>query len=225
MKEGPSIAPIAALAGDPARANMLAALLSGKALTASELAGEAGVTAQTASSHLAKLEAGGLVAVAAQGRHRYFRLAGPDVAEMLETMMGVAARTGHLRTRPGPSDHAIRKARVCYDHLAGEMGVQLYDRLVALRHLAGGDAPRLTTRGEAFARDFGIDLAALDSGRRPLCRTCLDWSMRRHHLAGGLGAALLARFYDLKWARRDRATRAVHFTPAGEKAFARLLKG
>jgi DNA-binding transcriptional ArsR family regulator len=224
MKEGPSIAPVAALAGDPARANMLAALLSGKALTASELASEAGVTAQTASSHLAKLEAGGLVAVASQGRHRYFRLAGPDVAQMLESMMGVAARAGHLRTRPGPSDPAIRKARVCYDHLAGEMGVELFDRLVALRVLSGGDAPKLTPRGEAFARDFGVDLAALSRGRRALCRSCLDWSMRRHHLAGGLGAALLERFYDLGWARRDRATRAVHFTPSGERAFQRLLR-
>jgi DNA-binding transcriptional ArsR family regulator len=224
MKEGPSIAPVAALAGDPARANMLAALLSGKALTASELASEAGVTAQTASSHLAKLEAGGLIAVAAQGRHRYFRLAGADVAEMLESMMGVAARAGHLRTRPGPSDPAIRKARVCYDHLAGEMGVHLLDRLVALRFLAGGDTPKLTPRGEGFARDFGIDLTALSRGRRPLCRNCLDWSMRRHHLAGGLGAALLERFYDLGWARRDRASRAVHFTPSGERAFQRLLR-
>src|ERR1051326_4931839 len=129
MKEGPSIAPVAALAGDPARANMLSALLSGKALTASELANEAGVTAQTASSHLAKLEDGGLIAAVKQGRHRYFRLADRDVAEMLEKMMGVAARAGHLRTRTGPSDPAMRKARVCYDHLAGEMGVQLFDGL------------------------------------------------------------------------------------------------
>src|SRR6185437_11184524 len=129
MKEGPSIAPVAALAGDPARANMLAALMSGKALTASELAGEAGVTAQTASSHLAKLESGKLVAAVKQGRHRYFRLADSDVAEMLEAIMGVAARAGLSRVRPGPSDPAMRHARVCYDHLAGELGVQLHDSL------------------------------------------------------------------------------------------------
>src|SRR5947209_8032370 len=123
MKAGPSIAPVAALAGDPARANMLAALLGGKALTASELANEAGVTAQTASSHLAKLKAGGLIVQLTQGRHHYFGLADRDVAMMLESMMGVAARAGHLRARPGPADPAMRKARVCYDHLAGEMGV------------------------------------------------------------------------------------------------------
>src|ERR1700743_732143 len=151
MKAGPSIAPIATLAGDPARANMLSALLGGKALTASELASEAGVTAQTASSHLAKLEAGGLVAVAAQGRHRYLRLAGADVAEMLETMMGVAARTGHLRTRPGPGDPAIRKARICYDHLAGEMGVSMFDALVGSRRLAlERDTGRLPRQGAGF---------------------------------------------------------------------------
>jgi len=225
MKAGPSIAPIAALAGDPARANMLAALMSGKALTASELANEAGITAQTASSHLAKLEAGGLIGAVKQGRHRYFRLADPDVAEMLEKMMGVAARAGHLRTRPGPSDPAIRKARVCYDHLAGELGVMLLDGLVKQRYVAGGDEPTLTKRGAEFASGFGIDLDALSCERRPLCRTCLDWSMRRHHLAGGLGAALLQRFYDLDWARRDRASRAVRFSPAGERNFARLFSG
>lgn len=219
MKEGPSIAPVAALAGDPARANMLAALLGGKALTASELANEAGIRLPTASAHLSKLEAGGLVAGAKQGRHRYFRLAGSDVAEMLETIMGVAARAGHLRTRPGPSDPALRKARVCYDHLAGEMGVRLFESLVKGGRLAlrGGDV-RLTREGEKFAADFGI---AFSSSRRPLCRTCLDWSMRRHHLAGIVGAGLLARFHELQWARRARNSRAIIFTPDGEKKFNR----
>lgn len=224
MKEGPSIAQIAALAGDPARANMLAALMSGKALTASELAGEAGVTLQTASSHLGKLEAGGLIAGVKQGRHRYFRLSGGDVAEMLEHMMGVAARAGHLRTRTGPSDPLIRKARVCYDHLAGEMGVLLFERLGALGHIAARDGDlRLTRRGETFVAAFGIDLASLVSLRRPLCKTCLDWSMRRHHLAGSLGAALLERLYALKWAARDKHSRAVIFSKAGEAKFAKLL--
>jgi DNA-binding transcriptional ArsR family regulator len=224
MKEGPSIAPVAALAGDPARANMLSALLAGKALTASELANEAGVTVQTASSHLSKLEGGGLIAGVKQGRHRYFRLADPDVAEMLEKMMGVAARAGHLRTRPGPSDPAIRKARVCYDHLAGEMGVTLFDSLLGSRLISGGDSPRVTKRGEEFTDKFGIDLQSLARERRPLCKTCLDWSMRRHHLAGALGAALLRRFYDLGWARQGRDSRAVHFTPDGERSFRRLFR-
>jgi DNA-binding transcriptional ArsR family regulator len=224
MKDGPSIAPIAALAGDPARANMLAALLSGKALTASELAGEAGVTAQTASSHLGRLEHGGLVSAVKQGRHRYFRLADRDVAEMLEKMMGVAARAGHLRTRTGPRDPILRKARVCYDHLAGEMGVQMFDSLMKSRRMAARDDElRLTRNGEAFLADFGIDLHEGPSSRRPLCKSCLDWSQRRTHLAGALGAALLDRLYALKWARRVRDGRAVLFTPPGETKFNRLF--
>ncbi len=223
MKDGPNIAPVAALAGDPARANMLAALLGGKALTAGELANEAGITAQTASSHLAKLEEGGLIAGVKQGRHRYFRLSGSDVADMLETMMGVAQRAGHTRTRTGPKAPELRKARVCYDHLAGEMGVALFDRLVKSRLIAGGDALRLTKRGEDFMRDFEIDLDTLARERRPLCKSCLDWSQRRSHLAGGLGAAMLARFYDLKWAQRDRSSRAVHFSPQGEKELSRYF--
>lgn len=223
MKDGPSIAPIAALAGDPARANMLSALIGGKALTAGELAREAGVTAQTASSHLAKLAEGGLIAGIRQGRHRYFRLAGSDVAEMLEKMMGVAERAGHTRMRTGPNAPELRKARICYDHLAGEMGVALFDNLVGARFVASGDDARLTKRGAEFARGFGIDLDALTRERRPLCKPCLDWSMRRHHLAGALGAAMLARFYALQWARRDRASRVVHFSPQGERGFQRMF--
>src|SRR5665213_4111219 len=195
MKVGPSIAPVAALAGDPARANMLSALLGGKALTAGELASEAGVMAQTAISHLAKLEQGGLIAGVRQGRHRYFKLAGHDVADMLETMMGVAQRAGHTRTRTGPKAPELRKARVCYDHLAGEMGVGMFDSLVKARLIAGGETLRLTGRGEDFMRDFGIDLDVLAKERRPLCKSCLDWSQRRSHLAGGLGTAMLERFY------------------------------
>ncbi len=224
MKEGPSIAPVAALAGDPARANMLAALLAGQALTASELAGEAGVTLQTASAHLAKLQTGGLIAGARQGRHRYFRLANNDVAEMLEKIMGVAARAGHMRARPGPADPALRRARVCYDHLAGELGVAMFDGLVRRGRLAvRGPDVRLTRKGEAFMEKFGIDVAALSGARRPICKSCLDWSMRRAHLAGGLGAAVLDRVYALKWAVRARASRAVIFTRSGEVTFARLF--
>jgi len=224
VKEGPSIAPIAALAGDPARANMLAALSGGMALTGSELAAEAGVTPQTASAHLSKLQAGGLVAAARAGRHRYFRLADEDVARLLETLMGVAARTGHMRTRPGPRDGAMRTARVCYDHLAGEMGVRLLDALVEMRRIArSGDELRLTRQGVDFMRDFRVDLDSLSRARRPLCRACLDWSMRRQHLAGGLGAALLERFQALNWLERDKQSRAVRFTRSGEAGFLRML--
>lgn len=220
MKDGPNIAPIAALAGDPARANMLSALMNGQALTASELAAIAGITAQTASSHLGKLETGGLIAQVKQGRHRYFHLSGPDVAAMLETMMGIAARAGHLRTRPGPDDPALRKARVCYDHLAGEMGVGLFDSLVDAGHIAARNSElRLTKAGAGFMGDFGIDLESGSGGRRPLCRACLDWSMRRTHLGGALGAALLGRIYALGWAKRARNGRTVIFTPRGERSF------
>ncbi len=221
MKDGPVIAAVAALLGDPARANMLTALMDGRALTASELAGEAGVGLPTASGHLAKLEAGGLVAVEKQGRHRYFRLSGSDVAAVLEGLMGLAERTGAVRTRPGPKEPALRVARLCYDHLAGERGVALLDGLRRRGVLAEQDgALAPTTAGRAFLCDFGIDLAPLTGKRRPLCRACLDWSERRHHLAGSLGAALLARMAELSWLRVGETGRIVAFTPAGERAFA-----
>jgi DNA-binding transcriptional ArsR family regulator len=220
MKDGPEIAFVAALLGDPARANMLTALLAGAALTAGELAREAGVTAQTASSHLARLANGGLVTVRRQGRHSYFALADADVAGVLEGLMGLAARAGHLRARPGPKGPALRLARVCYDHLAGDLGVALLGSLVA-RNLVvyDGDALALTAAGAAFAENFGISLPALRASRRPLCTMCLDWSVRRDHLAGALGAALLTRFYAAGWAARVAGTRVVAFTPSGLAAF------
>jgi len=221
MKAGPDIALVASLLGDPARANMLTALMSGRALTASELASEAGVTPQTASAHLARLEHGGLVAPRKQGRHRYFSLTGDDVAGVLEGLMGLAARTGHMRTRTGPKDPALRRARVCYDHLAGDFGVRLFDTLQTGGHVAvDGEAVEITGAGRAFATEFGIDLAAIAGKRRPLCKACLDWSNRRNHLAGALGAALLGRIYALGWAKREPDSRVVAFSPAGEKAFA-----
>ena len=224
MKTGPDIAPLAALVGDPARANMLTALLGGQALTAGELAREAGVTAQTASSHLRKLVAGGLIAQRRQGRHAYFALAGSDVASLLERLMSLAERTGHRRTRTGPAEPALRKARVCYDHLAGDLGVALFDGLLAKRLLVRrGEELSLSRKGASFARDFGIDLDAASKSRRALCKDCLDWSVRRSHLAGSLGAALLTRFYDLKWARRENGTRIVTFTPPGLRSFERTF--
>ncbi len=224
MKEGPNIAHIAALIGDPARANMLTALMSGKALTVSELAQESGITMQTASGHLTKLDAGGLLRAHKQGRHKYYALAGDHVARVLEGLMGLAAGAGHLRKRPGPKDAALRKARVCYNHLAGDMGTRMFDSFArqGLITGAGGDIA-LSAKGEGFARDFGIDLAALKSGKTPLCRECLDWSERRTHLAGSFGRAMLARIEALGWAKRDKSTRVVHFTPTGDVAFQALL--
>ena len=224
MKAGPDIALVASLVGDPARANMLTALMSGRALTATELAHEAGVTPQTASSHIAKLQDGGLVATEKQGRHRYHRLTGPDVAVVLEGLMGLAARVGHLRTRTGPKDPALRRARVCYDHLAGDLGVQMFDAMVKQRLVRQDrETVSLSPRGERFVEDFGIDLASIGGARRPLCKTCLDWSARRSHLAGSLGSAMLARMYELKWASREAGSRIVSFTRNGERQFQALF--
>ncbi len=218
---------VASLVGDPARSNMLTALMTGRALTASELAHQAGVTPQTASSHLAKLEAGGLIEQEKQGRHRYYRLADPDVAAVLEGLEGLAARAGHLRVRTGPKDPALRRARVCYDHLAGDLGVQMLDSMKRQRLLRQRKQDvELTVEGGRFlAETLQISADDLAHPRRPLCKTCLDWSERRHHLAGTLGAALLNRFTELKWAARDAApgSRVVNFTRQGEKRFAALF--
>ena len=220
MKAGPDIALVASLLGDPARANMLTALKDGGALTAGELARHAGITPQTASSHLAKLEAGGLVTVRRQGRHGYFALSGEDVGGVLEALMGLAARAGHSRTRPGPRDPALREARICYDHLAGDLGVAMLDGMVARDLIRPeGDALKLTPAGEDFVRAFGVELAGLGGSRRPLCKSCLDWSVRRSHLAGALGAALLRRFGELGWAKRVDGTRVIAFSSAGRTAF------
>ncbi|MER9862470.1 winged helix-turn-helix domain-containing protein [Mesorhizobium sp. M0185] len=218
MREGPDIAHIASLVGDPARANMLSVLMGGTALTASELALEAGVSLPTASSHLSKLMEGGLLTLASQGRHRYYGLAGPQVAGMIEAITGVAAAVGPQRVRPGPRDAAMRVARVCYDHLAGERAVAMLDRLVARQVLLRDD--KVIQLGPSAASHFaaiGIDIHT--KARRPVCRACLDWSVRRSHLAGTLGAAILDKILAEKWARREKDSRAVIFSPVGKQAF------
>lgn len=220
MKDGPDIARIAALIGDPARANMLTALMTGKALTAAELAVEAGVTAQTASAHLAKLSDGGLTVERRQGRHKYVSLASGEVARVLEALMGLAAGAGQTRTRTGPRDAALRKARVCYNHLAGDMGTRLFQSLEARGLIeTAGEEVTLTKAGAAHMKAFGIDVAALQSARAPLCRPCLDWSERRTHLAGSLGRAVLGRMEEIGWARRNANSRVITFTAQGEAAF------
>jgi len=220
MKDGPDISRVAALIGDPARANILTALMSGKALTAAELAAEAGVTPQTASSHIARLSDGGLVATRRQGRHKYVALASDEVGAVLESLIGLAARSGHLRTRTGPRDGALRHARVCYNHLAGDLGVQVYDSLIARGMLAPeGEDLEITRRGRAFAEDFGIELAPLERRRAPLCRNCLDWSARRYHLGGSLGRAMLARMEAAGWITRGEG-RVLTLTRRGTAGFA-----
>ncbi|RVA93775.1 ArsR family transcriptional regulator [Mesorhizobium sp. M7A.F.Ca.US.006.04.2.1] len=222
MREGPDIARIASLVGDPARANMLNALMGGTALTASELALEAGVSLPTASSHLGKLMEGGLLTVASQGRHRYYGLAGPQVAGMIEAITGVAEAVGPKRVRPGPRDAAMRVARVCYDHLAGEQAVAMLDRLVAKNVLVRDEQEiRLGPSAASHFAAIGIDVYT--KPRRPVCRACLDWSVRRSHLAGTLGAAILDKLLAEKWARREKDSRAVIFSLPGKQAFEKVF--
>lgn len=223
MKDGPNIVNIAALVGDHTRTAMLTALLAGEALTATELATEANITKQTASSHLAKLLDAGLVSVVNQGRHKYFNLAAPDVAQLLENLMGIAERTGATRIRPGPRDPEMRKARVCYDHLAGDIGVAIYGVFLAQKFIKltdtndkMGSVMDLTINGRRFCDDLGIDYQVNPKSRRPLCRPCLDWSVRRYHIAGFLGVGILNLCYQKKWARRIEGSRVVKFSPRGE---------
>jgi DNA-binding transcriptional ArsR family regulator len=212
-----SIAEIGALLGDPARANMLLALVAGRALTAGELAWCARVTAQTASGHLAKLTEAGLLTVKSQGRHRYYRLASPLVAQMLEGIQVVASIQSPPRYRPKTRiDEALRAGRTCYDHLAGRLGVALADALIAREHVVlSNDGGEATASGVVFLRRFGIDTAPRKGQRRCFCRPCLDWSERRPHIAGALGVGLAQRCFDLGWIERVRDSRAVAVTPKG----------
>ncbi|MCK8787442.1 ArsR family transcriptional regulator [Roseomonas sp. NAR14] len=220
----------AALAGDPARASMLLALMDGRALTATELAGIAGIAPQTASGHLLRLAEGGLLAVERQGRHRYHRLASPAVAAMLEGIMAASAGLDGqapgraVAARIGPRDRALRRARTCYDHLAGRLAVAMTDRMVARGQVElSADGGALTGAGDAFLRGLGVDLdsATRRGGARSgrvFCRPCLDWSERRPHLAGAVGAALCRACFAHGWLRRLDGTRAVAVTPAGRLA-------
>jgi DNA-binding transcriptional ArsR family regulator len=206
---------------------MLHALMDGRALTASELARVAGITPQTASGHLARLAVAGLLAVEKQGRHRYHRLASPAVAQMMESIMQVASGRDTTRSRlvVGPRDAALRKARTCYDHLAGRLGVALAEALVeGGRVELASDGGMVTDAGIAFFGRIGIELDALTTrsgGRsaRVLCRPCLDWSERRLHLAGAIGATLCAHCFGRGWIRRNNGTRAVTITPEGRHVF------
>jgi DNA-binding transcriptional ArsR family regulator len=215
----PDIAAIASLIGDRTRATILMGLMDGRALTATELSRAAGVTKQTASSHLSKLVTARLVAVDSVGRHRYFRLTDHDVGSVVEGLVGLAQRVGSVQVDAGPPDPALRKARVCYDHLAGDLGVLVFDSLRDQGVLrTTGKKVTLTERGDEFCRSLEIDLEALERGRRPVCLACLDWSARRPHLAGALGAAILDRVFDLGWARRGKGTRVVLFSTLGERS-------
>ncbi len=215
----PGLAEIAALVGDPARANILSALMDGRALTASELAEVAGVSPQTTSGHLAKLTEARLLALARQGRHRYYRLASPLVSHMIEGIVAVALDGPPRRQRvTGPRDAALRRARSCFDHFAGGLGVGLTDSLCRAGHvLLEEDGGEVTEAGVAFLSEFGVDLEAARRRRRAFCRACLDWSERRPHLAGAVGAALAQRCFALGWVERRRDSRALTITRRGEQ--------
>lgn len=223
MSVNPQIVRVAALIGETARADALCALMDGRALTATELAATADVSKQTMSSHLAKLLQAGLIVCAQQGRHRYFRLADHHVAALLESLMGVANRSSATPQRTGPREPALRKARICYDHLAGERGVWAFESMLALGIFQSDDPLQLSDAGKIWFTEFGIDLTHLSTQRRMLCRPCLDWSERRQHLGGALGAALLQRIFALRWARQAKDTRVITFTVQGERDFHRLF--
>jgi DNA-binding transcriptional ArsR family regulator len=217
MSNTTRMATVAALLGDPARANILTALMDGRALTAKELAFAAHVSPPTASGHLARLTDASLLAAVKQGRHRYFRLASPLVGQMVESIMAVAGPEPQTPTawRGG---EALRTARTCYDHLAGRLGVAIADALTDAGHLAlSPDGGELTQSGHSLLTDFG---AHPPPGKRIFCRPCLDWSERRSHIAGRLGAALAARCLELNWIARQRDSRAVTITAAGTQGFA-----
>src|SRR5262245_39778519 len=220
MITGPIIAEIAALVGDPARATMVSALLDGRALTASELAVAARITPQTASTHLAKLTDAGVLSVVRRGRHRHFRLASATVADMIDGIVALALET-RPRYRPlSRHARALSAARICYDHLAGRLSVDVTDSFVAREYVVpDGDAAEITPAGRRFLTGFGVELPARRSSRRHLCRLCLDWTERRPHIAGAIGAAITRRYFDLGWMERMRRSHAVIVTPLGRRGF------
>ena len=224
MIPGPIIAEIATLVGDPARATMVSALLDGRALTASELAFAARITPQTASSHLAKLTEAGLLSVVRDGRHRYFRLASPAVVEMIEGIVAVALEK-RPRFRPlSRQARALDAARICYDHLAGRLSVDLTDFFVAREYVVLDDeVAEITTAGRHFFTELGVELPTQRSRGRQLCRLCLDWTERRPHIAGTLGAAMTNRYFDLGWLERMKRGHAVIVTSLGRQSFREIF--
>lgn len=230
MNDGPTIATVAALMGEPTRASILATLIDGRARTATELSYAAGVSAQSVSGHIAKLVDGNLLAGQRQGRHRYYCLAGPDVAKALEALMVITDASPTPHRRHGPRDEALRNARMCYDHIAGGLGVMFADMLIERGALvATGDDFELTGVGEELFSQLDVDVKSVRDRRRAFARCCLDWSERRPHLAGALGAALASRLLELQWLNRVKDSRALRITANGKrglrKTFALDLSG
>jgi DNA-binding transcriptional ArsR family regulator len=224
MDVTPSFASIGALLGVPARANILASLIDGRALTATELAIAAGVSPQTTSSHLAKLVDAGLILAEKHGRHRFYRLADPHIADILEPLGELTKHRPVPERRKSRTPADLRPARICYDHLAGAAGVQVTDGLLNKGFLAAlGRDFRVTDGGAAFFAEMGVDLQALARTRRVFARQCLDWSERRPHLGGALGAAVCARFLSEGWVKRTRVPRQIVVLDGGKNALRGLL--
>lgn len=218
------VAAVASLLGDVTRASMVSVLMDGRARTAGELAVAAGITPQTASSHLAKLIEGGLISMVPQGRHRYHRLASPDAAQALETLSLLAASPARKQRTPGPRDASLRDGRTCYDHFAGRLGVALTDAFVAKGVIVEEHQSfRVTQEGEGRLACLGVVIPGPRRSGRPACRWCLDWSERRPHLAGAVGAQVTSRSLEAGWVRRLEGSRAVHVTPTGEQVFADVI--
>jgi DNA-binding transcriptional ArsR family regulator len=217
----PDISSLAALISEPARGRMLVALLDGRSLPATELALRAGITCQTASSHLAKLTEGRLLQVVPQGRHRYYRIANARVADLLESMARFAPRKETCRLEP---KSPVQIARTCYNHLAGSLGVRITDAIVGrgLLREVGRDY-QLPKKGAQWFSELGIDTGALRKSGRVFARQCLDWSERRNHLAGALGSALAEHVFERGWIERVRESRAVRITDLGRRELKRQL--
>ncbi len=211
-----AVAAIAAAMAEPSRVRILCALMDGRAWTATELSAAAEVAASTASGHLARLVKGELIVCLSQGRHRYYRLAGHEVAELLEQMMGLSWR--RIAPPESSAPQSLREARTCYDHLAGRVAVQIYDFMQADGWLAA-DGSALTTRGRQQFLSLGIPSG--DHPRRKACCACLDWSERRFHLGGEAGAALLTHAQNKGWIHRTPGFREVTITASGKRALAR----
>ncbi|MBU2971981.1 winged helix-turn-helix domain-containing protein [Pseudoalteromonas sp. C2R02] len=212
----PNIAVVANLIGDNARAKMLTALLGGKALTATELALEADITSQTASTHLAKLVDGQLLHVRKQGRHKYFQLMNASIAQLLESLLNISASLAPEQVSTGPSDIRLKQARICYDHLAGELGVEVYDALKRQDFIIdNGSETLLTDLGKEFFSSIGFDFSQVKKSKRPICKSCLDWSERRNHLAGILGQWMLNDMFDKGWLERALDSRVINVSNAG----------
>jgi DNA-binding transcriptional ArsR family regulator len=225
MVAAANLVEVAALVGDTARATILAALMSGQALTGSELAYIARISRPTASEHLAKLSEARLIASIKQGRFRYYRIASPLVATMLESIIAVAAIEVPARHQPcSAQEEALRFARTCYDHLAGHLGVAIADALVADGHIVlGEDGGEVTDGGRRFLAAFGADLTSGSKSKRIFCKPCLDWSERRYHLAGWVGAEICRCCVDSGWIVRERETRAVRLTSVGQAGLSALF--